>query len=57
MASSHSLTHSRCPLFIGVLVVAARIWWSVTAAIVLFAITLAIYVGAVGYMRRHRKTV
>ncbi len=45
-------------LFIGVPVVAARIWWSVTAAIVIFAIALAIYVvAAVGHMRRHRKTV
>ncbi len=45
-------------LFIGVPVVAARTWWSVTAAIAIFAVTLAIYlVAAVGYMRHHRQRV
>ena len=42
-------------LFIGLPVIAARIWWSVVAAITIFVVTLTIYVAAaVGYTYRHR---
>ena len=43
-------------LLIGVPVVAARVWWSVTAALVIAVVGIAAYVTAVrGYMRRHRQ--
>jgi hypothetical protein len=43
-------------LLIGLPVIAARIWWSVPAAIAVFVVTLSAYVTfAVRYMRRHRR--
>jgi hypothetical protein len=44
-------------LLIGLPVIAARIWWSPTAAITVFLVTMTIYVTAtVRYMhRRHRQ--
>ncbi len=42
-------------LLVGLPVIAARLWWSVTAAIVVFVVTVTIYVtGAFRYMHRHR---
>ncbi len=42
-------------LFVGVPVVAARIWWSAAAAIAIFAVTVTIYVvAAARYVRHHR---
>jgi hypothetical protein len=42
-------------LFVGVPLIAARIWWSVPAAIAVFIVTLTIYLTAtLRYMRRHR---
>jgi hypothetical protein len=41
-------------LLVGLPVIAARIWWSVAAAIVVFAVTLTLYVGAVvHHLRTH----
>jgi uncharacterized membrane protein YoaK (UPF0700 family) len=43
-------------LLVGLPVIAARLWWSVTAAIAVFVIAVTIYVTtAVRYMRRHRR--
>ncbi len=43
-------------LLVGLPVIAARIWWSVTAAVTVFVVTVTIYVAAaVRYMRRHRR--
>jgi hypothetical protein len=43
-------------LLVGLPVIAARLWWSVTAAIAAFVIAVTIYVtAAVRYMRRHRR--
>ncbi len=43
-------------LLIGMPVIAARIWWSVPAAITVFVVTLTAYVTfAIRYMRRHRR--
>jgi len=43
-------------LLVGLAVIAARIWWSVPAAIIVFAITMTTYVAAaVRYMRRHHR--
>jgi hypothetical protein len=43
-------------LFVGLPVIAARIWWSVVAAITIFVVTVTIYVAAAGgYMHRHRR--
>jgi hypothetical protein len=43
-------------LLVGVPVIAARIWWSVAAAIAVFVVTLTMYVAAaVRYMHRHRQ--
>jgi hypothetical protein len=41
-------------LLVGLPVIVARIWWSVAAAIVVFAVTLTLYVGAVvHHLRTH----
>ena len=41
-------------LLIGLPVIAARIWWSVPAAITIFVVAVTIYVtAAVRYMHRH----
>jgi hypothetical protein len=41
-------------VLVGLPVVAARIWWSVPAAIAVFVVTLTTYVAAaVRYMQRH----
>jgi hypothetical protein len=41
-------------LFVGLPVIAARIWWSVAAAIAIFVIAVTMYVAAaLSYMRRH----
>jgi hypothetical protein len=43
-------------LLVGLPVIAARIWWSVPAAIAIFAITVTTYVvAAVRAKRRHRR--
>jgi len=43
-------------LLVGIPVIAARIWWSVPAAITVFVVTVTMYVtAAVRYMRRHRR--
>jgi hypothetical protein len=43
-------------LLVGLPVIAARIWWSVPAAIAVFVVTLTAYVTvAIRYMRRHRQ--
>jgi uncharacterized membrane protein YoaK (UPF0700 family) len=43
-------------LLIGLPLIAARIWWSVAAAIAVFVVTLFAYVMfAVRYMRRHSR--
>jgi hypothetical protein len=43
-------------LLVGLPVIAARIWWSVVAAIAVFVVTVTMYVGAAArYMRRHRR--
>jgi hypothetical protein len=42
--------------FVGLPVIAARVWWSVPAAIAVFVVTVTVYVAsAVGYMHRHRR--
>lgn len=44
-------------ILIGLPVVAARIWWSVPAALTIFIVGVTVYVtAAVRYMRRHRRT-
>jgi hypothetical protein len=41
-------------VLVGLPLIAARIWWSVAAAIAVFAVTLTMYVAAaVRYMHRH----
>jgi hypothetical protein len=45
-------------LFVGLPVIAARIWWSVPAALAVFAVTLIVYVTfAVRYRHRNRRQV
>ncbi len=42
-------------VLVGLPVIAARIWWSVPAALVVFAVSLTVYVTvAVRFMGRHR---
>jgi hypothetical protein len=42
-------------LLVGLPVIAARIWWSVAAAIAIFVLAVTMYVAAtVRYMNRHR---
>ena len=42
-------------LLVGLPVIAARIWWSVAAAIAIFVVAVTIYVtAALRYMNRHR---
>ncbi len=44
-------------LLVGLPVVAARLWWSVAAAIAIFVVAVTIYVTAArSYMRHHRPT-
>jgi hypothetical protein len=43
-------------ILIGLPVIAARIWWSVPAALAIFIVGVTVYVTAAGYMRRHRRT-
>ena len=41
-------------VLVGIPVIAARIWWSVAAAIVVFVVAVTFYVAAAArYMRRH----
>jgi hypothetical protein len=43
-------------LLVGLPVIAARIWWSVAAAITVFVLAVTIYVAvAFRYMHRHRR--
>ena len=43
-------------LLVGLPVIAARIWWSVAAAITVFVVAVTMYVAtAVRYMHRHRR--
>jgi hypothetical protein len=43
-------------VLVGLPVIAARIWWSVAAAIAVFVVTVTVYVAAaVRYMDRHRR--
>ena len=43
-------------LLVGLPVIAARIWWSVTAAITVFVVAVTIYVAAaVRYVHRHHQ--
>ncbi len=43
-------------LFVGLPLIAARIWWSVAAAVTVFVVTVTMYVAAaVRYMHRHRR--
>jgi hypothetical protein len=43
-------------LLVGLPVIAARIWWSVAAAVTVFVITVTMYVAAAArYMHRHRR--
>ena len=42
-------------LLVGLPVIAARIWWSPVAAVVVFVVAVTLYVaGATRYMRQHR---
>jgi hypothetical protein len=42
-------------ILVGLPVIAARIWWSVAAAIVIFVVTVTVYVAAaVRHMHQHR---
>jgi hypothetical protein len=42
-------------VLIGLPVIAARLWWSVPAAVTIFVLGVAVYTAAAGrYMRRHR---
>jgi membrane protein implicated in regulation of membrane protease activity len=44
-------------VLIGLPLIAARIWWSVPAALVIFVVGVALYVTAARrYVRRHRHT-
>jgi hypothetical protein len=44
-------------ILIGLPVIAARIWWSVPAALAIFIVGVTVYVTAARrYMRRHRHT-
>jgi hypothetical protein len=44
-------------ILIGLPVVAARIWWSVPAALTIFIVGVTVYVtAAVRYMRRHQRS-
>jgi hypothetical protein len=41
-------------LLVGLPVIAARLWWSVPAALAVFAVTLTVYVtAAIRHMNRH----
>jgi membrane protein YdbS with pleckstrin-like domain len=43
-------------LLVGLPVIAARIWWSVAAAITVFVVAVTVYVAAaVRYMHHHRR--
>ena len=43
-------------LLVGLPVIAARIWWSVTAAITIFVVAVTMYVtAAVRYVHRHHQ--
>jgi hypothetical protein len=43
-------------LLVGLPVIAARIWWSVTAAITIFVVAVTVYVtAAVRYVHRHHQ--
>jgi hypothetical protein len=43
-------------VLIGLPVIAARLWLSVPAALIIFVLGVAVYVAAAGrYMRRHRQ--
>ena len=43
-------------LLVGLPVIAARIWWSVTAAVTIFVVAVTIYVtAAVRYVHRHHQ--
>lgn len=43
-------------LLVGLPVIAARLWWSVPAAITIFAVTVTVYVAtAFRFMRTHRR--
>jgi membrane protein implicated in regulation of membrane protease activity len=43
-------------LLVGLPVIAARLWWSVPAALAVFAVTVTVYVAtARRFMRRHRR--
>jgi membrane protein YdbS with pleckstrin-like domain len=43
-------------LFVGLPVIAARIWWSAAAAIVIFVVLVTLYVAAAArYRQRHRQ--
>jgi len=43
-------------VLVGLPVIAARIWWSVAAAIAVFVVTVTVYVAAaVPYMHRHHR--
>jgi hypothetical protein len=43
-------------LLVGLPVIAARIWWSVAAAVTVVVVTVTMYVAAaVRYMHRHRR--
>ena len=44
-------------ILVGLPVVAARVWWSVPAALAIFTVGVAVYVTAARrYVRRHRRT-
>jgi uncharacterized membrane protein YoaK (UPF0700 family) len=44
-------------VLIGLPLIAARVWWSVAAALVIFVVGVALYVTAARrYVRRHRRT-
>jgi hypothetical protein len=44
-------------ILIGLPIVAARIWWSVPAALTIFIVGVTVYVTAARrYMRRHRRS-
>jgi len=43
-------------VLVGLPVIAARIWWSVAAALTVFVVTVRVYVAAaVRYMHQHRR--
>jgi hypothetical protein len=44
-------------VLIGLPVIAARLWWSVAAALTIFVLGVTVYVSAAArYMRRHRQS-